>query len=92
MANTSSINIRMDPELKRQFEEFCSDVGLTMTSAINIFAKKTVAENRIPFEISRERPNQDTLDALREVEQMKADPSVGKTYTDVDQMMRELLE
>lgn len=39
MANTN-INIRMDAELKQQFENFCSDVGMTMTTAFNLFAKK----------------------------------------------------
>ena len=55
MANTN-INIRMDSELKRQFEAFCADMGMTMTTAFTIFAKKAVRENRIPFEISSERP------------------------------------
>ena len=36
MANTS-INIRMDADLKRQFEAFCSDMGMTMTTAFNVF-------------------------------------------------------
>ena len=56
MANTS-IDIRMDAELKRQFEAFCADMGMTMTTAFNIFAKKAVRENRIPFEISGDMPN-----------------------------------
>ena len=51
MANTS-INIRMDADLKRQFEAFCSDMGMTMTTAFNVFARKAVREYRIPFEIS----------------------------------------
>ena len=49
MAQTN-INIRMDTELKKQFEAFCADVGMSMTTAFNIFAKKAVRENRIPFE------------------------------------------
>lgn len=51
MAQTN-INIRMDEELKKQFDEFCSNVGMTMTTAICVFAKKTVREQRIPFEIT----------------------------------------
>lgn len=90
MANTT-ISIRMDADLKRQFEAFCSDMGMTMTTAFTVFAKKAVREYRIPFEISGDIPNAETLEALREVQQMKADPSLGKTYTDVDQMMEELL-
>ena len=46
MANTS-INIRMDADLKRQFEAFCADMGMTMTTAFNVFARKAVREYRI---------------------------------------------
>lgn len=90
MANTN-INIRMDADLKKQFEAFCTDMGMTMTTAFNIFAKKVVRENKIPFEIGGSTPNSETLEAIREVNQMKANPSMGKTYTDVDEMMEELL-
>ena len=51
MAQTN-INIRMDADLKKQFEDFCNDMGMTMTTAFTIFAKKAVREYRIPFEIS----------------------------------------
>ena len=91
MANTANINIRMDANLKKQFEAFCADMGMSMTTAFNIFAKKAVRENRIPFEISGDVPNAETQEAIREVRQMKADPELGKTYTDADQMMKELL-
>lgn len=60
MANTANINIRMDATLKKQFEAFCADMGMSMTTAINIFAKKAVRENRIPFEISGYVPNAET--------------------------------
>ena len=51
MAQTT-ISIRMDNQLKSQFEEFCSAVGMSMTTAFNIFAKTAVREQKIPFEIS----------------------------------------
>lgn len=51
MAQTS-ISIRIDEELKRQFEKFCEDTGMTMTTAFNIFVKKAVREQKIPFEIT----------------------------------------
>ena len=53
MAQTN-INIRIDEELKKQFDEFCNNVGMTMTTAFCIFAKKTVREQKIPFEISND--------------------------------------
>ena len=51
MAQTN-VNIRMDAELKKQFEAFCSDIGMSMTTAFCVFAKKAVRERRIPFEIT----------------------------------------
>ena len=91
MANTN-INIRMDSDLKRQFEAFCVDMGMSMTTAFNNFAKKVVREYRIPFEIGAEVSNAETMEAIQEVQRMKADPSIGKTYDDVDRMMEDLLQ
>ena len=51
----ASVSIRMDADLKRQFDAFCSEIGMTMTTAFCVFAKTAVREQRIPFEISAER-------------------------------------
>lgn len=51
MAQTS-INIRMEEELKKKFEEICNDLGLNMSVAFNVFAKAVVREQGIPFEVS----------------------------------------
>lgn len=79
----------MDIDLKRQFEAFCADMG--MSTAFTIFARKAVREYRIPFEIDGIAPNPETIKAIEEVQRMKADPSLGKTYTNADQMMKDLL-
>ena len=44
MSEMTNVNIRMDKELKKQFETFCNDVGMSMTTAFTIFAKKVVRE------------------------------------------------
>ena len=90
MAQTN-INIRMDENLKKDFDGLCGDLGLTMTAAFNVFAKTMVRQRRIPFEISMNVPNAETMATLEEVEQMKKDSTLGKEYTDVDHMMKELL-
>ena len=46
------VNIRMDEELKKNMEQTCQELGMTMTTAITIFAKKMTSKKRIPFEIS----------------------------------------
>ena len=57
-----NVNIRMDAELKKEFEEFCSNVGMNMTTAFTIFARRTVRENRIPFEVSADCRHQVPVD------------------------------
>ena len=55
MAQTN-INIRMDKKLKEEFDKLCSDIGMSMTTAFCVFAKKAVREQRIPFEITANDP------------------------------------
>ena len=47
----STLSIRVDDQDKRRFENFCSQVGLTASSAVNLFIKAALRENKIPFEI-----------------------------------------
>ena len=90
MAQTN-LNIRIDEDLKREFDSLCQDLGLTMTTAFTVFAKAVVRWQKIPFEIAKDLPNAETIAAIEEVQSMKKDPSLGKEYTDVDEMMKELL-
>ena len=46
------LNIRMDEQLKQDFERICDELGLNMTTAVTIFAKKMSREKRIPFDVS----------------------------------------
>ena len=52
----------------------------------------SIREPRIPFKITRETPNSETLAAFKEVEEMKKNPSFGKSYTNIDEMMEDLLK
>ncbi len=51
MAQTT-VSVRMDDTLKKDFDSVCNDLGLSMTTAITMLAKKMTREKRIPFEIS----------------------------------------
>lgn len=52
MAQTVNVNFRLDEEVKKSMEQVCSDLGLSMSSAFTIFAKKVSREKRIPFYVS----------------------------------------
>lgn len=63
---TANINIKTDKELKGQAEALFDELGLNMTTAINVFLRQAVYENRIPFEIYRnETPNAETIEAIK---------------------------
>lgn len=89
MAQTN-INISIDDNLKRQFDSICNELGLNMSTAFTIFAKATIRQQRIPFEIPLDTPNAETIDAIEESERISRDPNI-KGYTDIDKMMEELL-
>ena len=48
----STFSVRMDSNLKKQFDNLCSDFGMNATTAFNIFARAVVRERKIPFEIT----------------------------------------
>lgn len=85
----TSINIRMDEELKKQFDSFCDDVGMTMTTAICIFAKTVVREQKIPFEIRNYMPNKDTIRAM---ENVINGVELSKEFNSVKELMEDLNE
>ena len=86
MAQTN-INIRMDADLKKQFEDFCNDMGMTMTTAFTIFAKKAVREYRIPFEISGDIRNKETRQAI---EDARNGIGLSKGFSSVEELMEDL--
>ena len=48
----TTFTVRMDADTKREFSELCANIGMTMSTAFSIFAKKAVSEQRIPFELT----------------------------------------
>ena len=89
--STVNVTLRVDDKLKTEAEELFSDLGLSFNAAMNVFLRQSVREQRIPFTLQRDVPNEITLAAMDEVQRMKEDPSLGKSYTNVDEMMEDLL-
>ena len=86
MAQTS-VNTRMDEDLKKQFDNFCSDVGMSMTTAFCIFAKTVVRERRIPFEIRTNEPNETTY---ADMESAVSGEDIHGPFTSVSDVMEAL--
>ena len=88
MANTS-MNIRMDADVKRQAQKIFSDMGMDTTTAINIFLRQVIRTHSIPFDIKADIPNDDTLAAIKEVHELKNNPNV-KAYNNFAELLEEV--
>lgn len=86
---TTTVNVRMDENLKKDFERLCNELGLNMSTAMNIFAKMAVRKQGIPFELSLRIPNRETIEAIEESERLLNDPN-AKTYSTINEMMADL--
>ena len=87
---TVNISIRMDTELKKQADAMLSDMGLNMTTAMNMFLRQVVRQGRIPFEIATDIPNSETLAAMKEVDDMINGKIPAKKYTSTDELFKDL--
>lgn len=50
--NVENVNFRLDSDVKKRMEQACADMGMSMTTAFTIFARKVARERQIPFEVS----------------------------------------
>lgn len=67
----TSMTIRMNREVKQQAQQIFSDLGMDMTTAINIFLRQAISYKGLPFEVALRTPNKVTLAAMDAAEQDK---------------------
>ncbi len=90
MAKSAVINIRTDNETKKAIEDLYAAFGITVSDAVNIFFRKPIMENGLPFAMELPRYNADTLAAVAEVQDMKKNPHLYKGYNSVEALFEEL--
>lgn len=86
---STNITIRMDVDLKNRADALFEEFGMTLSTAFNVFVRQALREGRIPFDITLNQPNKETLAAMLEAERIAKDPSV-KGYTDLDELFADL--
>ncbi|KAI4439530.1 type II toxin-antitoxin system RelB/DinJ family antitoxin [Schaedlerella arabinosiphila] len=89
MASTTNFSVRMDSEIKKQSESLFSELGMNLTTAINVFLRQSLRVGGFPFDVKLEQPNRETVAAMLEAERIAHDPNV-KHYSDVEEALREL--
>ncbi len=84
---TTNITMRMDEDLKAQLQELVSNLGMDMTTFFTISAKQAVREQRIPFDISMNIPNAETMCAIEDVRNGR---NLSRGYSSVEELMEDL--
>ncbi len=79
------MNVRVDKEDKRRFDEFCNQVGMNISVAVNMFVKNVIREQKLPFEIYLSKYNAETESAIEEAQEILAGKRKGKRYKSVDE-------
>lgn len=82
------INFRIEENTKKELEKICNELGITMSTAFNIFAKKVIREKRIPFDVSIDPFYSDSnKNALKEsIKQLEEGKVVAKTMEELKEM------
>lgn len=78
MSQTVNVNFKLDADVKKSMEQVCSELGLSMSAAFTVFAKKVCREKRIPFEVSVDPFYSDSN--IRYLENIARDIKDGKAH------------
>lgn len=84
-----NVNIRMEKDVKDKLNEFCKEVGMNMSTLFNVFAKKVVRENKVPFNLDIDPfYSEENLKWINEsIKQMKEGRFVTKTIDELEEMI-----
>lgn len=89
MATTTNFSVRMDVDLKKQCESLYGELGINLTTAINVFLRQSLRVGGFPFDVRLEQPNKETILAMLESKKIANDPNI-KRYSDVEEALKEL--
>lgn len=89
--NTTNFSVRMDSDIKKQCEALYGELGINLTTAINVFLRQSLRVGGFPFDVRIDQPNKETLTAMMEAEHIIRDSSI-KRYSDVEEALRALKE
>ena len=87
----TTVSIRMDNELKNNFDHICTELGMSMSTAVTMLAKKMTREKRIPFEVSMDPfYSASNMAALNDsIEEMRQGKIVTRTMEELEAMEHE---
>ena len=91
----TAFTVRMDSEVKKQFDELCKDFGMSSNTAFNVFAKTVIKKQCIPFEVESERQARlrQARETFERIERYKAENNLPElTMEEIDEEIRKCRE
>ena len=82
---SSTITVRVDENIKKEANSIFKEIGMDMSTAINVYLRQVIRSNGIPFNVSVDVPNEITLQAIREAE----NGSIA-SFSSIDELMEDL--
>ena len=86
---STNLNVRTDKQVKKQAEEIYANLGLNMSTAINMFLRASIRESGIPFDLKLNVPSDETIKAIEEGRMIAKDTNV-KSYDNMDDLRKAL--
>ena len=85
--STTNINIRVDSEIKQQAEAIFNELGINMSTAINMFLRHSIRYGGIPFDLRLNFPNECTQTAMDDVNNNR---DMSKSFDNIEALMEDL--
>lgn len=87
---TSAINVNVPSDVKEEATILFNNLGLNMSTAINMFLKKAIYERGIPFDVKEPTPSKELKNALQELDYMEKNPEKYQSFRNVKELMEDL--
>ena len=89
---TLTLNVRVDADDKKSFENFCHSVGMNVSTAVNMFIKAVLREQKLPFEIKTANFEEEVLKKLKEAELEMDNTDIRYTLDDIKESMNKIFK
>lgn len=86
-----NLNVRVDANDKKCFEQFCSSVGMNVSTAINMFIKAVLREQKLPFEIKNNSFDEEIYNKLKEAEEEMKLTTKRYSISDIEKSMNDII-
>ncbi len=85
--SATTMNIRVDSDIKNNAKKIFAELGMDLTTAVNIFLRQSIREHGMPFELKLRVPNDETVEAIRQVNNKE---DLSKPFSSISELMEDL--